>query len=75
MSDNTNADSNMQILLFKKYNLLKNIGGGAFGTVFLGENVWTKEKVAIKIEERKNQKNSLEKEAYILFLLKGTGLP
>ena len=75
MSDNTNADSNMQILLFKKYNLLKNIGGGAFGTVFLGENVWTKEKVAIKIEERKNQKNSLEKEAYILFLLKGPGLP
>ena len=75
MSDNNNEDSNMQILLFKKYNLLKNIGGGAFGTVFLGENVRTKEKVAIKIEERKNQKNSLEKEAYILFLLKGPGLP
>ena len=37
-----------QILLFKKYNLLKNIGGGAFGTIFLGENVFTKENVAIK---------------------------
>ena len=75
MSDNKNVDSNMQILLFKKYNLLKNIGGGAFGTVFLGQNVWTKEKVAIKIEERKNQKNSIEKEAYTLYTLKGPGLP
>ena len=64
-----------QILLFKKYNLLKNIGGGAFGTIFLGENVFTKENVAIKIEERKTQKSSLEREAYILYTLKGPGLP
>ena len=64
-----------QILLFKKYNLLKNIGGGAFGTIFLGENVYTKENVAIKIEERKTEKSSLEKEAYILYTLKGPGLP
>ena len=75
MTENQNFNSNPQILLFKKYNLIQNIGGGAFGTVFLGENVWTREKVAIKIEERKNQKNSLEKEAYILYLLKGPGLP
>ena len=75
MSNNQNENPNLQILLFKKYNLLKNIGGGAFGTVFLGQNVWTKENVAIKIEERKNLKNSLEKEAYILYLLKGPGLP
>ena len=75
MSDNAKVDSNMQILLFKKYNLLKNIGGGAFGTVFLGQNVWTKENVAIKIEERKDHKNSLEREAYTLYTLKGPGLP
>ena len=75
MSDNPDVNPNKQILLFKKYNLLRNIGGGAFGTVFLGENVWSREKYAIKVEERKNQKNSLEKEAYILYYLKGPGLP
>ena len=66
--------SNSEILLFKKYNLVKNIGGGAFGTVFLGTNVFTRENVAIKIEERKNRSN-LEREAYILYYLKGPGLP
>ena len=65
---------NPETLLFKKYNLIKNIGGGSFGTVFLGINEWTNEKVAIKIEERKKG-TSLEKEAYILYYLKGPGLP
>ena len=67
--------SNSEILLFKKYNLIRNIGGGAFGTVFFGTNVWTNEKVAIKIEERKNSRTTLEREAYILYYLKGLGLP
>ena len=64
-----------QILLFKKYSLVRNIGGGAFGTVFLGTNVWTKENVAIKIEERNKPRTTLEREAYILYYLKGPGLP
>ena len=75
MEDNKNINPNEQILLFKKYSLIRNIGGGAFGTVFLGLNVRTRENVAIKIEERKNKNTSLEKEAYTLYLLKGPGLP
>ena len=76
MENNQKANiSNSQILLFKKYHLIQNIGGGAFGTVFLGENVWTKEKVAIKIEERNKAKTTLEKEAFFLYYLKGPGLP
>ena len=74
-SKNNQNSSNSQILLFKKYNLIRNIGGGAFGTVFLGENVWSREKVAIKIEERKRSKTTLEREAFILYYLKGPGLP
>ena len=66
---------NYKILLFKKYRLYNLIARGAFGTVFLGENVLTKEKVAIKIEERNKLRISLEKEAYILYYLKGPGLP
>ena len=75
MSDKEKEAQASQILIFKKYNLIQNIGGGAFGTVFLGENVWTKEKVAIKIEERKNARTTLEREAFILYYLKGPGLP
>ena len=73
MSDKEKGAS--PILIFKKYNLIQNIGGGAFGTVFLGENVWTREKVAIKIEERKSARTTLEREAVILYYIKGPGLP
>ena len=72
---NNQKTRNSQILIFKKYSLIRNIGGGAFGTVFLGENVWTKEKVAIKIEERNKARTTLEREALILYYLKGPGLP
>ena len=76
MDNNDNRpNSNTQILLFKKYRLVQNIGGGAFGTVFLGTNVWTKENVAIKIEERNKARTTLEREAFILYYLKGPGLP
>ena len=68
-------NSNSDLYLFKKYNLVKNIGGGSFGTVFLGTNVLTNENVAIKIEERNIPNSTLEREAYILYYLKGPGLP
>ena len=35
----------------------------------------TKENVAIKIEERSNKKTTLEREAFILYYLRGPGLP
>ena len=66
---------NSKILIFKKYNLLHTIGGGAFGKVFLGTNIKTKEKVAIKIEERKRARTTLDREAFILYYLRGPGLP
>ena len=69
------GNSNSQILLFKKYHLVQKIGGGAFGTVFLGTNIWTKENVAIKIEESNKARTTLEREAFILYYLKGPGLP
>ena len=65
---------NSKILIFKKYNLLHTIGGGAFGKVFLGTNIKTKEKVAIKIEELKRARTTLDREAFILYYLRGPGL-
>ena len=70
-----NRYENPKILIFRRFCLLENIGGGSFGTVFMGANVKTQKKVAIKIEERKGEKTSLEKEAYILYYLRGPGLP
>ena len=68
-------NDNSEILLFKKYKLIQNIGVGAFGTVFHGLNVLTNEHIAIKIEERNNPRTTLEREAFILFYLKGPGIP
>ena len=72
---NKGKNDNSQILLFKKYHLIRNIGGGSFGTVFQGINIKTKENVAIKIEQRNKAQTTLEKEAFILYYLKGPGLP
>ena len=62
-------------LLFKKYLILSKIDEGSFGSIYLATNKNTNEKVAIKVENRKQSKPLLEREAYILFYLRGHGLP
>ena len=66
---------NKSNLLFKKYSILSKIDEGSFGLIYLAKNKFTNEKVAIKVENRKKYKPLLEREAYILFYLKGPGLP
>lgn len=70
-----NENNNPKILIFGKYKLIKKIGSGSFGTVFLGINVYTKEKVAVKIEEDNKNAAGLKEEAFRLINLKGIGLP
>lgn len=41
----------MNIVISNKYKILKKIGEGAFGKIFISEDIDTKEKVAIKIEK------------------------
>ena len=62
-------------IFFNKYKLQKLINKSAFSNVYQGINILKKELVAIKIENRITMKNILESEAYILFYLKGFGLP
>ena len=62
-------------VIFGKYKLLDILGRGSFGLVFKGKNIINNEKVAIKIEDWKNQGDILESEAYFLYLLKGFGIP
>ena len=62
-------------IIFGKYQMLKILGRGSFGSVFKGINKITKENVAIKIEDWKKVGNILESEAYFLFYLKSFGIP
>ena len=62
-------------LIFGKYSLKQLITNGTFGEVYIGTNIFNKKNYAIKIEKLQNNESSLKQEAYILFLLKGPGIP
>ena len=63
-------------LLFKKYRPIKPIGRGTFSTVYLASNIKTNTYVAIKAEERfQKDVELLETEAFILYSLRGYGIP
>ena len=79
MEKNKNNNENIFIkkypLIFRKYHPLKKIADGAFSEIFYGVNDHTKEKVAIKIESRYVVNKLLESECFLLFSLKGVGIP
>ena len=63
-------------LLFKKYKPLKLIGKGTFSDVYLSLNTKTNKYVAIKAEKKcKNGVELLESEAFLLYSLRGFGIP
>ena len=62
-------------LLLKKYQVIKRIGKGAFGSVYLGKNVEKNNYVAIKLENRNQSDPILEHETYILYKIRGFGIP
>ena len=62
-------------ILFKKYRILEKIGEGAFGLVYMGKFINSSEFVAIKFEPKNLLELVLEKEAYVLYYLRGYGIP
>ena len=62
-------------LIFGKYKILRFIGKGSYSQIYLGTNVVNRQLIAIKVENKLTENPSLENEAYILFNLKGPGLP
>ena len=52
-------------LVGNKYKLLEKIGEGSFGSIYKGENIRTKELVAIKVEPIKNNTKLLKNESII----------
>ena len=69
----TNSDK--KNLIFGKYKLTKIIGSGSFGYVYEGVNVIDNKLVAVKVEQKENGLNLLEKESFYLYNLKGIGVP
>ncbi len=64
-----------QIVFFNKYKPIKKLGEGSFGKIYLANNINTNDKYAIKLENRNSPKLLLEQEAYMLYYLKGKGIP
>jgi|LakMenEpi03Aug12_release.lakeMendotaPanAssembly.Ray.scaffolds.fasta_scaffold458893_2 serine/threonine protein kinase len=64
-------------MIGNKYRILEKINSGEFGQLFKGENIRTKEKVAIKIESVSNQSSMLKRETQIYQYLGGKyrGIP
>ena len=65
-------DHNQHIKIGKNYKIIKKLGEGSFGQLYIGENIATREKVAIKLEDtNENEKEMLKHEANIYRVLNG----
>ena len=61
-----------QIRIGGKWIVGKKLGSGAFGDIYIGHNVLTESKVAIKVENKRNPHPQLEYEARVYKYLTGT---
>lgn len=52
-------------IINKKYTLLEKIGEGSFGSIYRGQNIRTREYVAIKVEPIKNETKLLKNESIV----------
>ena len=50
----------MNNIINNKYTLLKKLGSGSFGSIYKGQNIRTKEYVAIKVEPINDNLNLLK---------------
>ena len=55
----------MEVLINNKYLIIKKIGEGSFGTIYKGQNIRTKEYVAIKVEPIRKGTKLLKNESII----------
>ena len=60
-----------QLIANGKYKLLKKLGNGAFGEIYEGQIVETRQFVAVKLEDKKYQHPQLEYEYNLYKLLQG----
>jgi len=70
-----NKDELINKVFFKKYRILKKIGKGSFGLVYLGKVINSNNYVAMKFEPKNQTDLILERESYLLYYLRGYGIP
>jgi len=75
LNDENKKFINKYPIIFKKFRVLNHLSKGAFSDIYTGINIITKEKVAIKVEERFKIEKFLEAECYFIFSLKNIGIP
>lgn len=64
------------MIIANKYRVTERLGNGGFGAIFKGENIRTKEKVAIKMEPISSDTKMLKRETKIYqYLGKAPGIP
>jgi len=61
----------MAFVVAEKYRLDRKIGSGSFGVIYLGTNIYTEERVAVKLELRSVRRPKLESEYKIYRTLAG----
>ena len=69
------TDDIINKIFFKKYKILKKIGKGSFGLVYLGKAINSNDYVAVKFESKNQTDIILERESYLLYYLRGFGIP
>ena len=62
-------------LFFNKYRIKKLIFKTKYSLLYEGINIKQNEPVAMKFEKRISKENLLQSEAFLLFILKGFGIP
>jgi serine/threonine protein kinase len=67
--ENSKSDILINKILFNKYTIIKKIGKGSFGNIYLSKEKYTNLLYAIKIENKNICNNFLENEANILLYL------
>ena len=76
MDNNTKEkDKLTKEIFFHKFKIIKLISSGLNNFVFEGINIITNQKVLIKIENKIRGLDALKNESYMLFILKGYGIP
>lgn len=77
-SSSESSDDYMHLpvhVIDKKYKMKSQIGEGSFGSIRLGENMITKEKVAIKYEDEDSKDKEQLTREYKVYLKLGLGAP
>lgn len=76
MASGTGVSSRSEFIVGAKYRLVRKIGSGSFGDIYLGINITNGEEVAVKLESTKARHPQLQYESKLYKLLQGgVGIP